>query len=380
MSDRPAFEWINEPHGLAHLQEVLSREPTFGLDLEADSMFHFQEKVCLIQVATPTQAFLIDPLALPDLSPMAPLLADRSRTKVLHGADYDIRSLDRDFGLRIHGLFDTQIAARFLGLTETGLADLLKARFGVYAEKKYQKKDWSVRPLPNDMLAYAAGDAVYLVLLFRMLEEELRDLGRLSWVKEECDILSRVRYGPPNNGPLFTRLRGAGRLDRRGLAIAEELLGYRLHVARKRDRPPFKIFGNGPILEIARTKPRTQNELSAVHGLSPGQIRSLGSNLLACVEKAMDRPEDSLPMYPRTKAGRKDPHVTKRVGALKSWREKRAKDLHLDPPVLFTNAQLLAMAIACPSRPRDLAAVEGIRQWQRTAFGQEVCSVMSRTS
>ena len=375
----PAFEWIDEPEGLARLHEALCKEPAFGMDLEADSMFHFQENVCLIQVATPTRAFLLDPLALPDLSSLAPLLADRSATKVLHGADYDIRSMDRDFGLRIHGLFDTQIAARFLGLAETGLAGLLKARFGFHAEKKYQKKNWSVRPLPEDMLAYAAGDAVYLVPLFRMLEAELRDLGRLSWVEEECEILSRVRCSPPNNGPLFTRLRGTGRLDRRGLAIAEELLAYRLRVARKRDRPPFKVFGNGPILEIARTKPRTKHELAAVQGLSSGQIRSLGSELLACIQRAMDLPEASLPAYPRKRSARLDPRVTKRVARLKSWRETRAKDLQLDPSVLFTNAQLQAVCAAHPKQSQDLVAVEGIRNWQRKAFGEEICAVMSRT-
>lgn len=377
--NQPAFEWIDEPEGLARLHEALRKEPVFGMDVEADSMFHFQEKVCLIQVATPTRAFLVDPLALPDLSSLAPLLADRSATKVLHGADYDIRSMDRDFGLRIHGLFDTQIAARFLGLAETGLAGLLKARFGVHAEKKYQKKDWSVRPLPEDMLAYAAGDAVYLVPLFRMLEAELRDLGRLSWVEEECEILSRVRCNPPNNEPLFKRLRGTGRLDRRGLAIAEELLAYRLRVARKRDRPPFKVFGNGPILEIARTKPRTKHELAAVHGLSSGQVRSLGSELLACIQRAMDVPEASLPVYPRKKDARLDPRVKKRVARLKSWREERSKDLQLDPSVLFTNAQLQAVCAAHPKQSQDLVPVEGIRNWQRKAFGEEICAVMSRT-
>jgi ribonuclease D len=380
VTDTPAFEWIDEPRGLARLQEALYEEPAFGMDLEADSMFHFQEKVCLIQVATRTRCFLVDPLALPDLTPLAPILADRSKTKVLHGSDYDIRSLDRDFGLRIHGLFDTQMAARFLGLSETGLAGLLLERFGVHAEKKYQKKDWSVRPLSEDMLAYAAGDALYLVPLFRMLKAELRDLGRLSWVEEECEILSRVRYSPPNDGPLFTRLRGAGRLDRRGLAIAEELLNYRLRIARKRDRPPFKVMGNGPILEIARTKPETKYDLSAIHGLSPGQVRALGSDLLACVQRALRLPEASLPVYPRRKAQRTDPRVTKRVVALKAWREKRAKEVQLDPSVLITNAQLQAASAAHPKRSQDLAGVEDIREWQEKAFGEEICEVMSRMS
>ncbi len=373
-----AFEWIDTPEGLFKTLDLLCVEPVIGVDLEADSLFHFQEKVCLLQFATPERVFLVDPLALDDLSPMAPLFESDCIVKVLHGADYDLRSLDRDFDIQVRALFDTQIAARFLGLGETGLGNLLAARFNVQAEKKFQKKDWSVRPLPGAMLQYGAVDTAYLLPLYRMLTEELSELGRLSWVEEECLILSSVRYTPPDKEFLFQRLRGTGHLDSRGLAVAEELLRYRMAMARRRDRPPFKVLGNQPILEIARKQPTTIEQLSSVTGMSKGQVKALGPDLIRCVKKALRLRESELPSYPRQKSRRPGPGVMKRVAILKAWREKRAARLKLDPSVLFNNTQLLSISTANPRTQEDLASIEGVRRWQQQAFGKEVLEAIAR--
>ena len=164
----------------------LQREPVIGVDLEADYMFHYQEKVCLLQISTHTLHIVVDPLSVQDLSPLAPVFADARIRKVFHGADYDMRSLYRDFHIEVHSLFDTQIAARFLGVRETGLASLLKMRFDVLCDKKYQKKDWSQRPLPAAMLKYAVQDICYLLPLADILERELMEKGLLFCVEEEC--------------------------------------------------------------------------------------------------------------------------------------------------------------------------------------------------
>jgi ribonuclease D len=375
----PSFEWVDTKEGLRRTVSVLAREPVIGFDLEADSLFHFREKVCLLQFSTPDRVFLADPLALDDLASVAaPLFEAGGIVKVLHGADYDIRSLDRDFGIHLRGLFDTQIAARFLGLEETGLAGLLSARFGIKAEKKFQKKNWSIRPLPDEMLRYGAVDTAYLLLLYDMLKEELSRVGRLSWVEEECLILSGVRYAPPENEFLFQRLRGAGRLDPRGLAVAEELLRFRMDVARRKDRPPFKVLGNQPILEMSRRRPVTLRELSSVPGIGKGLIKSVGVDLIRLIEKALQLPESELPRYPARRSGRPGPDAVKRLDALKAWRDKRAAGLKLDPSVLFTNAQLSAISAARPSNPEELGAMPGIRRWQREVFGEEVLSVTAQ--
>ncbi|MFP4037268.1 MAG: ribonuclease D, partial [Desulfobacteraceae bacterium] len=296
--------------------------------------------------------------------------------KVLHGADYDIRSLDREFNLRINNLFDTQIAARYAGLCETGLASLLSEKFGIITEKKHQKSDWSIRPLPEDMLAYAARDAAHLIPLYRLLKAELEEKGRLRWVEEESEILSRVRHAPAVQGGLFRRVRGAGDLDPRGLAVLEELLQFRNLVAEKRDVPPFHVLGNAQLLEIARTRPTDMGGLEAGSGLRKKQLKALGQGLLERIQKALQLPADALPVYPKRRAKRQSRSVVKRMRALKEWRRERAFEMDLDPPLLLTNSQIIALSMARPEAPSDIEGVDGIRRWQQEEFGVEICEVI----
>jgi len=277
----------------------LQKEPVIGVDLEADSMFHYQEKVCLLQISTQTLNLVIDPLSVQDLSPLAPVFADARIRKIFHGADYDIRSLYRDFGIEVHSLFDTQIAARFLGARETGLASLLKMRFDFLSDKKYQKKDWSQRPLPAAMLKYAVMDIYYLLPLADILEKELMEKGLLSCVEEECERLSGVRPNSSKNKPFFVSFKGAARLDPRSLAVLEKVLYFRDQVARRRDRPHFKVLGNNQIMEIARIKPVSKAGLTEIQGLSPRLIDHMGQSLIEKVIEGLSVPDKALPVYPK---------------------------------------------------------------------------------
>jgi len=163
-----------------------------AVDTEADSLFHFREKICLIQLAGGTATAVVDPLHIDDFGAMQALFENPAVVKVLHGADYDVRSLYRDFGIRIDNLFDTELAGRFLGTAHTGLEAMLRERLNIRLNKKFQKKDWSQRPLPPEMVAYAAEDVNHLVRLARILMQELENKGRLEWVRYECRRLSRV--------------------------------------------------------------------------------------------------------------------------------------------------------------------------------------------
>jgi len=353
----------------------LEDEKIIGVDLEADSMFHYQERVCLLQISTPTRNILIDPLALDDLSPLAPVFADPGIRKVFHGADYDIRSLHRDFGFRVNSLFDTQIAARFLGLRETGLASLLRDRFGLHMEKKYQKKDWSQRSLPKGMLDYAALDSSYLLALAHSLEEELKATGRLSWVDEECEIQSRVRPVHREAGPLFLKFRGAGRLDPRSLAVLEAILRLRESVAKRRDRPPFKVLGNAQIMDMALKKPVTMSGLKAKGGLSSKQVKPMGQSLIKAIKTGLSLSQSSLPSYPRKTSQRIGRKTAERVRALKAWRDQTAARLDMDPALICNNTLIRSLVLAHPGDPEDLEGIDGMRKWQRQAFGQEICSL-----
>lgn len=374
--EQPPYVWVTDRSNLELVTSRLQKEKVIGVDLEADSMFHYQEKVCLLQISSPSGNILVDPLQLPDLSPLCPVFLDPGIRKVFHGADYDIRSLYRDFGIQVSGLFDTQIAARFLGQRETGLAALLQEKLGVALEKKHQKKDWSVRPLPPAMLAYAVQDTCHLIRLSGLLEREIREKDRAFCVEEECERLCRVRPAPQDESPLFLRVKGAGRLDPRGLAVLETLLKWREEMARARDLPPFKILGNEPILEIARRRPGCEGDLEGIHGLSAGQARRLARSILSKTDQALKLPEGELPKFPRTDRKPIPAQVSRRVNALKEWRERRSKEMGLESSLVCTNAQIEALAFACPTRRRDLEEIDALRNWQKKLFGGEICSIL----
>jgi len=373
------YELIEDIGALNRAIKEIRYDSTIGVDLEADSMFHYREKVCLLQIASQHHTFIIDPLAVKDLSSLLPIFKDHKIRKIFHGADYDIRSLFRDFGITVNGLFDTQIAARYLGIKAFGLADLLNDILGISIKKKFQKKDWSKRPLPQDMLAYAAEDVFYLIPLSKRLEAELRDRQRFLWVLEECDVLSKARPAPNACNPLFMNFKGASRLDPRSLAVLEMILELRNQIAKRRDLPPFKILSNEKISEIVDKKPCTEKELEAFEGLSPLQKKMLGRSLLKKVNETMNFPENTLPLYPRKEKIRVPPHVSKRVKLLKEWREKKSRKIKLHPALIMTNGQITSLAFARPTLNRDLGKISEIRTWQRQVFGSEICGLLSGT-
>ncbi|MBE9522790.1 MAG: ribonuclease D, partial [Proteobacteria bacterium] len=373
---QPQYILVEKYPDLCRIGAALQKEEAIGVDLEADSMFHYQERVCLLQISTRTQNILVDPLAVKDVSPLTPVFADSRVRKVFHGADYDIRSLYRDFGIEVHSLFDTEIAARFLGFRESGLASLLRHMFGLIIEKKYQKRDWSQRPLPPPMCVYAAQDSCHLLTLSRLFEKKLRTKGLLFCVEEECEALSKVRPAPREDSPLFLKFKGAGKLDSRSLAVLEALLQFRDDVARRRDLPPFKIVGNLPLLEMAQKKPVTPNKLIALRGLSPKQVKSLGQPLLERIREALNLPEEALPTYPRKPRPAYDHKVTRRVKALREWREHRASSLGIDSALTLSNAQIRALALENPDHPHALEQMTEIKNWQKHLFGPEICALL----
>ena len=285
-----------------HLNRIateLKREREIGVDLEADSMFHYQEKVCLIQISTPERNIIVDPLALDGLSSLASVFSNPKIRKVFHGADYDMRSLYRDFEIEVYALFDTHIAAKALGIPKTGLAALLNERLGITVDKKYQKRDWSKRPLSPGMLAYAVQDTCHLLPLSKILEGELREKGRLWSVERECERQAQVRPAPPDTNPLFMKFKGARKLGPRGLAVLDSILRLRDDTARRKDRPPFKILGNEQIMEIAKRKPSTKEDLGQIQGVSARQVGILGPSILKKVEESLALPEDQIPAFPK---------------------------------------------------------------------------------
>lgn len=374
------YQIVDTVTGLRKIVNAVENERNVAIDLEADSMYHFKEKVCLVQLATEKRNIIIDPIQIKDLSPLKPLFLNRNIRKIFHGADYDIRSLYRDFNIEMKHLFDTETACRFLGFQETGLERVIDKYFNINLDKKFQKKDWSKRPLPKEMMAYAAIDVMYLIPLAEILTKKLAAIGRLSWVYEECELLSKVRPTLQEHEPLFVKFKGAGRLKPRNLAVLEALLQFRRTLAEQKDRPLFKVIGNGALLKMATEKPVNLRRLKGLKVLSSKQINMWGDGIIAAVAQGVNLPQNRLPVYPRKKAPVLPPGVQKRTKALKKWRDQRAKELNIDPGLLCNNALISALAIAHPSRKKGLEKIQDMKQWQKNEFGEDVVTVLRSVS
>jgi ribonuclease D len=365
-------EIVTDAHALRELVKRLAREPILAVDLEADSLHHYQEKVCLIQISTPAESVIIDPLALDDLSPLAPVMADKAIRKVFHGADYDIRSLHRDFGIEVHNLFDTMIACQLLGEKEVGLAAVLFKRFGVELDKRYQKADWSRRPLSGEMIEYAVRDTSLLIELHGQLRDELQAKERLAWVEEESELLTGVRANPREAGPLFLRFKGAARMDQRTLAVLEELLRFRDGVARSLDLPPFKVLGTDTVRLLAEKMPRRAADLEGITGLSPKLCKRYGHDILEATARGNALPNDQLPSFPSPQRFLKDRQKGELLKRLKLWREARAGELGIEAGILVNNSVLEAVADAVFQGMGCEASSISLKHWQNEAFGNEL--------
>jgi len=371
---------IDKTIDLQKMIRSVEKEKAVAVDLEADSMYHYQEKVCLIQIATEKASFVVDPLAIKDLALLKPIFSNPDIKKIFHGADYDVRSLYRDFEIRINNLFDTELACRFLGIKETGLQAVLKTFFNVNVDKKYQKKDWSKRPLSKEMMAYASKDVIYLLPLARILIDRLKKIDRMTWVLEECQDLSKVRPVSSNEAPLFMKFKGSGRLKSRSLAMLEALLQFRKRVAEKKDRPFFKIIGNESIMKITTARPVTLRRLKNIKALSNRQISMYGNDLIKVVAKTLKIPESELPVFPSQKPPVLPNGASAKIKALKFWRASKASTLGIDPGILCNNALITAIAVKNPGDSKSLETVKEMKNWQKQAFGAEIIRVLKKVS
>lgn len=372
------YEIIDTLSGLEAVVRSLEKEKAVAVDLEADSMYHFREKICLIQMATKRKNLVVDPLRMKHLLPLRSLFWRQDIQKIFHGADYDIRSLYRDSEIEVNNLFDTELACRFIGIRETGLEAVLIKFFNINLNKKYQKKDWSKRPLPQEMMDYAARDVKYLLPLSEMLKKELDKKNRLPWVHEECAYLSKVRPASSNDDPLFMKFKGAGRLRPKSLAVLEAVLQHRKRVAEEKDRPLFKVFGNATVMKMATAKPETLQRLKELKVLSQKQIDMHGRDLIETIGRSLKLPENKLLLYPKKKAPERLPGVPDRIKALKAWRDKRAEKLCIDPALVCNKAMITAIAVLNPMDTKHLAAVKDMKNWQKTAFGDEIIAVLRK--
>ncbi len=366
---------ITDTPALVRLADELQHEDAVAVDLEADSMYNYREKVCLLQFSTPAKTTLLDPLAVADLSPLRPVMADPAVRKIFHAADYDIRSLYRDFKIEINGLFDTMVCCQFVGEEKVGLADILAKYFNVKLDKKYQKADWSRRPLGDEMIRYAAEDTRHLHKLASLLQKEVEKKGRISWVEEECGLLEKVRHSK-QEGPLFLRARGARALNQRQLAVLQGLLQWRNNEARQRDCPPFKVLGNKQLMDLARSMPPSLKEISNQPGIFPRLVDRYGRTLLIIIQTALALPRQQLPRFPPMQRHERIPEADARLKKLKKFRSAKAGELQMDPGILINTALLEAISGKPPATMKDFDEFPAMKKWQQQELGGEIINVL----
>jgi ribonuclease D len=339
-----------------------------ALDTESNSFHHYPEQLCLIQIATRHKVHIIDTISLKELAPLKEVLVDDSIKKVVHGADYDIRSLDRHYGLRICNLYDTNIAARFAGITQFGLAALIKDLLGVtiHKSKRLQRADWGRRPLSAEALDYAITDVRHLLALRETLDQRLQALGRTAWVAEECARLEEVRYTAPNLETAYLSVKGANNLDGCGLAILQSLVLFREEEARRQRRPPFFVIPDAALICLA-TSPTAA--LSEVPGLGQTGLRRFGRGLQQALRDGQAAPP--IHRLPPLTAERVSQEQIQRLSRLKAWRASQSAALSLDPSLLWPTASLERLAKAPDTLGVELTSAN-IRRWQRDHFASSL--------
>ncbi|MBI4501790.1 MAG: ribonuclease D [Gemmatimonadetes bacterium] len=371
-----AVQLITTAQAVRSLAARLRGEPVVAFDTEAASFHRYIDRVYLIQISSPRETAIVDPLATDDLSPLGDLLANPAIEVVFHDADYDLRSLDRDFGFRARRVFDTRIAAQLLGEPGVGLSALLQKYFGVTLNKKMQRADWSQRPLTQEMIDYAAADTSHLPALRDVMEAELQKRGRLDWAREEFTRLEAVRSNSDStNSDEYLRLKGAKALPPRAQVILRSLHQWRENRARVLDRAPFRVLHNEALLALAQTAPTTIAAMRAAPGVPASAVDRYGEELIAEVSGALSTPPSEWPRRERSARFRPDAETELRFERLKQMRNERAKELGLEPGVLCANAALLALArgesgSAEPDRPGTDERPE-LRAWQRIALGED---------
>ena len=365
------MRWVAKQEAFDEVIDRAAAQEVIAIDTEADSLHSYFDKVCLIQMTVGSEDFVIDPLAKIDIIRFGHILSNPAIRKIFHGGDYDLRIMHRDFGFVVRNLIDTSICAQLLGYEAFGLAALLERHFGVKLNKTHQRADWSMRPLPPDMLEYAATDTHYLAGLAAKLREELQALGRWEWALEEFARLENVRYREnDDDAEPWRKVKNIGGLDRRSLAVVRELYEWRDKLARKADRPPFKVLGNDAILDLAKTKPASPRDLPNVKALSRYHSERYGRDLVQIVRAVLDLPESELPEKNPPKPWIRDKALETRIDRLKKIRDRVAKELKIDPSVLAARHILAGVAT------NGTLDVPAMREWQKKVIGSSLLAAL----
>lgn len=367
MNPPPAYQLIDQPAPLAPLLHALDRCAEVSLDTEADNLYHYHTRVCLLQLLVGREIFLVDLLAGLPLAPLWTRL--QAKHLVMHGSDFDLRLLHDLCGFAATSLFDTMLAAQLLNLPRIGLASLLEQHFGVALSKDSQKANWSRRPLPPKMLDYAALDVFHLPALRDLLRAELARLGRLEWLDQKCRWqIAAGQEGFPEDDDNNWRIGRSERLGPRGLCALHAVWHWRQAQAQRLDVPPFKVTGGELLLKLAHAADAGQSEAEVLAAVHLGKRHErLFPSLAEAVRAGLAKDPATLPRR-RPRNADFSPLTAAELALqdrLKTDRDRLAQGLKLDPTLIANRSQLAQIARA-PARLGEI-----LLPWQAGLLSQE---------
>ena len=367
-------QWIATPDELNRVIAAIADEPQLAVDTESNSLFVYHERVCLIQFSTPSTDYLIDPLAIHDLSGLAPIFANPRQLKLFHAAEYDIICLKRDYGFEIKHVFDTMIAARILGEEQVGLGPLLSARFGIQLDKRFQRANWGKRPLSDAMLDYARMDTHYLFTLKDYMEERLKESGLWELALEDFSLVCEVQGSQSEgNGNSCWKVSGGTRLTSMEAAVLNSLCRYRDQQAQKMDLPHFKVMSNQLLLDLAQGAPHTLIELKQIPGLSERLLQRHGQSLIAAIKTGEH--EEPPHRQPRRKP---DVAFMKRLDALREWRKARGKELKVESDIILPREIMESIACENPLNNAALKQLMSKTPWRFRQYGKSIMKTLQK--
>lgn len=341
--------WVDDQAGFAALVDELAEAEVYGLDTEFHRERTYHARLALLQLATPTGVAVVDPLSV-DVAPLARVLQGPGRC-VMHAASQDLEILARVCGAVPSELFDTQIAAGFLGYSSVGLGPLVRAELGRSLPKADRLTDWLVRPLSADAVAYAASDVAHLHELHDRLVAKLEARGRMQWALDECEVARTRAVVPVAPERAWWRIKEARSLRGRAAAVAQSLAAWRERRAAEVDRPVRFLLADLALVAMAQRPPASEDDLRRVRGLDEGKRRGRAAKeLLEVVATGVEMPLEQVEVPPTESVDRSRRAAASLVSA---WAAQRARDLEIDPAILATRADIEALLMGDGGRLAD---------------------------
>jgi ribonuclease D len=335
----PAGDWIDTDAGLAELVATLAGEPLYGIDTEFHRERSYWPQLALVQVGWPGGIALIDPLAV-DLGPFREVLAGPG-TCIMHAADQDLEVLERACGVLPTTLFDTQVAAGFLGFSSPSLSSLVERLLGLRLTKGDRLTDWMQRPLTAGQQRYAAADVAHLLDLHRELVRRLEDCDRLAWAEQECEALRVRPHTPQDPETAWWRVKDSRSLRGPSRGVAQEVGAWRERRAAALDKPPRMVLADLALLGVAHRAPGTMGELRDIRGLDGRYLKGdSGPEILAAIERGRDLDRKAIRVPPSDELDR---NLRPAVTLVSAWVAQLSQDLRIDTAMLATRSDLLAL-------------------------------------